>query len=81
MVYMVVAMVTMVVAMVVAMVTELKLTLPNCRVDNARKDTTPTHAVFGGKLVSTVTCTQCHHQSNTNECFLELGLDVRVSFV
>jgi len=49
------------------------------KVDNTRKDTTPTHAVFGGKLVSTVTCTQCNHQSNTNECFLELGLDVRHS--
>lgn len=49
------------------------------KVDEKLKETTPTHAIFGGRLVSTVTCSNCGYQSDTGEVFLGLGLDVRHS--
>lgn len=45
--------------------------------DNASKETTLLHQVFGGHLVSQVHCLSCKGVSNTFESFLDLSLEIR----
>lgn len=46
---------------------------------HAVKETNVVQSVFGGKLRSSIICAKCGHCSTTNDPFLDVSLDVKVS--
>ncbi|KAG9006609.1 hypothetical protein FRB94_000535 [Tulasnella sp. JGI-2019a] len=46
------------------------------KVPSALAETTWVHKIFGGKLLSRVTCHQCHHASDKFEACLDISLDL-----
>ena len=54
--------------------------IENLSLDDISKSTTPINQIFGGFLRSIITCTVCHHKSESFEQFMELSLDIRNVF-
>jgi ubiquitin carboxyl-terminal hydrolase 36/42 len=50
----------------------------SCRrkVDPKVAETTWVHKIFGGKLRSRVTCSECRHNSDTFDSILDLSVDI-----
>jgi ubiquitin carboxyl-terminal hydrolase 36/42 len=46
------------------------------KVDPKLAETTWVHKIFGGKLRSRVTCSECHHNSDTFDSILDLSVDI-----
>ncbi|KAI0053675.1 cysteine proteinase [Auriscalpium vulgare] len=46
------------------------------KLDPKLAETTWVHKIFGGKLRSRVTCTECHHPSDTFDNILDLSIDI-----
>lgn len=46
---------------------------------HAIKETNVVQSVFGGKLRSSIICAKCGHRSTTNDPFMDVSLDVKVS--
>ncbi|KAI0321385.1 hypothetical protein OF83DRAFT_1051253, partial [Amylostereum chailletii] len=46
------------------------------KLDTKIAETSWVHKIFGGRLRSRVTCSQCHHNSDTFDSILDLSLDI-----
>ncbi|KAI8322346.1 cysteine proteinase [Martensiomyces pterosporus] len=47
------------------------------KIDRRIQETTLVHRIFGGYLQSQVTCSRCHHDSNTFDPLLDISLDIQ----
>ncbi|KAI0068566.1 cysteine proteinase, partial [Artomyces pyxidatus] len=47
------------------------------KIDPKLAETTWVHQIFGGKLRSRVTCSECHHPSDTFDNILDLSIDIQ----